>query len=352
MINLRCATNNILLAALTLFLGMSPGTSCVAGPSKRTVLLFVVDGLQTDAAMVAINNGASMMKLLHDNGVWVREAYCSSPSARLYLPDNSTPWGTAAPPNVAMHTGTHVFESREMDDIFLAARRAGIKSVFSGSADNYKVFDTADFCFASSNMDSLVIEFAIEHLTKDHTRLLSLHVQQTRRNWTGPADMVNPQSRYQQYLLQVDQLLGKLVRALQSEGVWDSTYVILFSDHGMGQTSASEHPATELSSWKPYMNFYGPGIKKGKSIPYAETPDVAILADYLLQLSPLAGHKDLKVGIQPRGTTGTLLTNLFENNPDDIKHPQFIRRYLESRNWSPPDDFADYRAGMLKLMAK
>ena len=110
-------------------------------------------------------------------------------------------------------------------------------------------------------------------------------------------DMLNPQSRYQQYLLQVDRLLGKLVRALQSEGVWGSTYVILFSDHGMEATSLSEHPATTLSSWKPYMNFCGPGMKKGISIPYAETPDVAILADYLLQLSPLEGHTDPKVGI-------------------------------------------------------
>lgn len=221
------------------------------GASQRTVLIFIVDGLQSDAAKVAMTHGAANMKFFFDNGVWVKEAYCSSPSGRLYLPDNSMPWGTAAPPNVAMHTGTHVFESKQMDDIFLAARKAHIKSVFSGSAENYKVFNTADFCYAASNADSAVVSFAINHLKNDGVRLLSLHVQETRRNWTGPEDKTKPDSKYQRYLLTVDLLLGKLIGALKDEGVWDSTYVIVSSDHGMGMTKQSDHPASVISSWEP-----------------------------------------------------------------------------------------------------
>ncbi len=336
--------------ALFLSLMILPALQSQPNPIHRTVLLFIVDGLQTDAAKVAMAHGAANMKFFFENGVWVEEAYCSSPSGRLYLPDNSMPWGTAAPPNVAMHTGTHVFESKQMDDIFLAARRVGIRSLFSGSADNYKVFNTADFFYAASNADSAVVAFAIDHLKKDSVRLLSLHVQQTRSNWTGPEDKLKPDSKYQHYLLTVDHFLGELVDALKNLGAWDSTYVIVSSDHGMGQTQKSDHPAYFLSSWKPYMNFFGPGIRKRATIQYAETPDLAVLIAHILRLPPLMGHTDPAVHITPRGTTGTLLTNIFENTPATINHPKLIRRFLESRNWKPSDDYADYRSAMLSLL--
>ena len=62
-----------------------------------------------------------------------------------------------------MHTGTHIFESREMDDIFLAARKENITSVFSGADDDYKIFDTADYSFCSSAVsDSTIVKFGIE----------------------------------------------------------------------------------------------------------------------------------------------------------------------------------------------
>jgi hypothetical protein len=237
-----------------------------------------------------------------------------------------------------------------MDDVFLAARRSGIVSLFSGNAENYSVFDTPDYCYAASTTDSLVVDFAVEHIRKDKARLLSLHIQETRRNWTGPDDRLKPDSRYQRYLLQVDRLLGRIVRVLKEGSMWDSTLVIISSDHGMGMTVKSDHPASVISSWRIYMNFYGPGIKRGKSIPYAETPDIAMIIAHYLALPPLQGHTNPAVSVVPRGVTGTLLTNVFEGNPDEIDHPRFIRRYLEGKNWKPADDYAEYREGMLLLL--
>jgi hypothetical protein len=320
--------------------------------SAPVAVLFVIDGLQSDAAAVAMSNGAANLKSLHDNGVWVEEAYCSSPSPHLRLPDGSLPWGTSSPPNVAMHTGTHVFESRQMDDIFLAARRAGIKSVFSGGADNYKEFNTADYCYASSkDPDSITVQHALDHFRDDGVRLIRLHIQRIRNHWKGPEEKTRPDSPYQQYLLHVDHLLGKVFDAIRAAGLWDSTFVFISGDHGMGMTQQSNHPASSVSSWKPYMNFYGPGIKRGESIPYAETPDIALLVAHVLGLGPLKGHTDPDVSVTPRGTTGTLLTNIFEGNPRELHHPEFIRRYLESVHWQPSDDFAEYRVAMLKYIA-
>ena len=318
--------------------------------AETTVLIFIVDGLQSDAAKAAAANGATNLKYLLDNGVWVKEALCTSPAPRMYMPDGSLPWGTTTSPNVAFHTGTHVFESRQMDDIFLSARKAGIKSIFSGGADNYKEFTTPDFTYSGNLSDSAVVQYGINHFRKDGVRLLRLHLQDIREGWTGPEDKTKPGSKYQQAILRVDALLGKLIQTFKSAGVWDSTYVIVSSDHGMGNTTKSEHPGSVASSWSMYMNFYGPGIKKGATIPYAETPDVAIMVDYFLHLKPLQGHTDLEVKIEPKGTTGTFLSNIFIGNPTEIKHPQFIRRYIDSKQGKPSDAYAEYRIAMLEYI--
>lgn len=315
-----------------------------------TVLVFIVDGLQSDAAKVAAANGAENLKFLIENGVLVEEAYSTSPAPRMSLPDGSRPWGTTTSSNIAIHTGTHVFDSRQMDDIFLSARRAHITSVFAGGAENYNVFTTADFCYYGRLADSVVVQHGIDHFKNDGARLIRLHLQQIRESWSGPADKVNPDSGYQLAIRKADVLLGKLISTFKSEGVWDSTFIITAADHGMGNSERSNHPPSVSSSWSLFMNFYGPGIKKGSSIPYAETPDLAIMINYFLNMEPLKGHTDPAVTIEPKGTTGTFLSNIFEGNPAEINHPKFIRRYLESKNWKPSDDYAEYRQAMLSFI--
>jgi hypothetical protein len=249
-----------------------------------------------------------------------------------------------------MHTGTHIFESRKMDDIFLSARRAGIVSVFAGGSKNYSVFDTADHLYYGDISDEEVIERGLQHFTKDGARLLRLHPQHIRDAWSGPADTTNPKSAYVQYFVNtVDPLLAKLIAGLKNAGAWERTYMILGSDHGMGQTSASNHPQTVLSSWETFLAFYGPGIKRGATIPYAEGPDIAVMTNHFFGLPPLKGHLEESVPANLRAPTGTFLANIFEGAPRDIKHPRLLERYLAS---GPParDVYEDYRAGMIKLL--
>ena len=118
----------------------------------------------------------------------------------------------------------------------------------------------------------------------------------------------------------------------------------------MGITNESDHPPSERSSWSPYINFFGPGIKKGKNIPYAETPDLAVMVNHFLNLNQLQGHIDPKVESEVKGVTGTFLSNIYEGNPDEVEHPQIIRKYLESKNWSPSDDYSEYRLAMLSYL--
>src|SRR5262245_1324385 len=113
----------------------------VANP---VVIQFMVDGIDANTVKTAIAAGASTLGNLLKQGVTVDTYYCTSPAPRLALPDKSLPWGGSTSSNVAMHTGTHLFESYNIDDIFLSARRAGIVSVFAGGSQNYAIFKSAD----------------------------------------------------------------------------------------------------------------------------------------------------------------------------------------------------------------
>ena len=215
----------------------------VANP---VVIQFMVDGIDHNSVRTAIASGATTLGSLLKQGVVADTYYCTSPAARLDLPDGSRPWGGSTSSNVAMHTGTHLFESYNIDDIFLSARRAGIKSVFAGGSNNYAIFKNADFLYYGANelTDEMVVDHGLRHLTKDNARLLRLHLQHIRNAWRGPSDTTNPKSEYIQYFVKtVDPQLARLIAGLKTAGVWDRTYIIFGSDHGMGQTSQSGHPA-------------------------------------------------------------------------------------------------------------
>ncbi len=325
--------------------------ACPVVAAPPTVVIFIIDGLPPGPATVAVANGATNIKFLKDNGVWVAEARCTSPAPYLRMPDGSLPWGTSTSSNVSMHTGTHVFESRQTDDLFLAAKRAGIKSMFAGGAGNYNVFTTATYLhYSGSYSDARVVDFAVQHITNDGVRLVRLHLQRIRDAWTGPKASTDPASAYQKAIRVADQQLGRLINTLKSRGLWNDTFVILAADHGMGQSSGSGHPPHDRSSWQPVMCFYGPGLKRNVTIPYAETPDIAIMAARFLGIGPLRGHTDPAVDIPRKGPTGTVLTNLYQGQPTTLAHPQYIRRYLVARNWAPPDEYTDYRAYMLSVI--
>lgn len=327
----------------------------VARPVEdAVVVLFIVDGVSAETISTAVANGAETTASVLRQGVTVETTYCTSPAPRLRLPDDSLPWGGSTSSNVAMHTGTHLFESSHIDDIFLNAKDAGIVSVFAGGSRNYGVFDNADHLYYGGDelTDQLVVNRGLEHLNHDAARLLRLHLQHIRDAWNGPADTTNPDSDYIRYYVNtVDPLLARLIAGLKEAGAWERTYLILGSDHGMGQTSESNHPQSVLSSWQTFMAFHGPGIKQGATIPYAEGPDVAVMANYFLGLPPLEGHLGENVPAAIRGVTGTFLAHILEGGPAAIDHPRLIERYLQS-GLPRGDEYVDYRAAMLKLLAR
>jgi hypothetical protein len=350
-------TLRVIAVALALYVAM-PAVFAQRGAAPKianpVVIQFMVDGIDTSSVRTAVAAGATTLGSLLKQGVVADTYYCTSPAPRLDLPDGSRPWGGSTSSNVAMHTGTHLFESYNIDDIFLSARRAGIKSVFAGGSRNYAIFKNADFLYygADELTDEIVVDRGLQHLTKDNARLLRLHLQHIRNAWKGPSDTTNPKSDYIQYFVKtVDPQLARLIAGLKSAGVWDRTYIIFGSDHGMGQTSQSGHPQSVLSSWDTFMAFYGPGVKRGARIPYAEGPDVAVMTNHFLGLPALGGHLDPGVPKNLGRVTGILLENALEGGPADVKHPRLIERYLKS-NMPRGDQYVDYRAAMVKLLSE
>jgi hypothetical protein len=198
----------------------------------------------------------------------------------------------------------------------------------------------------------VVVQRAIDHLKNDGVRLLRLHLQRVRDDWTGPAGKTDPQSPYLKHVIADDLLLGKLIQALTDVGVWDSTYLVVTGDHGMGDDSASAHLPSAGSSWNPFLAVRGPDIKKGATIPYAELPDIAVTTTVrFLGLRPLAGHTDPKVTLARRGATGTVLENLFVGAPVELAHPRLVERYLKENTFpASGDDYGAYREAMLRFI--
>jgi predicted AlkP superfamily pyrophosphatase or phosphodiesterase len=316
--------------------------------NDKRVLIFIIDGLMPDTARVAADHGAEHLAMVFNQGVTVDTAYSVSPAHRLKLPDGGKPWGGSSAPNVALQTGAHIFESRKMDDIFKSAREKNIFSIFIGGAKAYEIFDTADFYFAANISDAEVVDRAIEQIRENDPGLIRLHLQRIRDAWSGPEARIDPKSDYVQAVLHADQQLGRLIQYLKQDNKWHNTTLIVAADHGMGLDERSAHHAHQLESWKIFMGFYGPGIKRGQTIPYAESPDIAVLAAHILELEELAGHES-RLSYFPSGATGTLLTNIFSGEPQALSHPRPIEKYLKQMNFTPANDYLEYRDAMIRF---
>jgi hypothetical protein len=333
--------------------GAGDGGLMDGGPvnPSTTVVIFIIDGLPYQAVQTAVANGATNIKFLLDNGVRAELSHSSSPAVTVQLPDGSRPNGGATSGNTTVHTGTHLIEapSAGMDDIFKATTAAGIQSVFVGDDNNYSIYTTPTY-HSIVTTDDAVLSYAVMQLKTNHVRLLRIHMQRIRDVWSGPAGMTNASSMYILHLLQNDQHIGTLVQALKDEGVWDSTYFVLASDHGMGSTAASAHVPSQPSSWNNLLVFYGPGLKKGTTIPYAELMDVPVTVVHFFGLPPLKGHTDPNVTLAQKGPTGIFLSNLYAGTPPDLAtHPRYIDQYLMT-SFPTTDDYAPYREGMIRLI--
>lgn len=172
--------------------------------------------------------------------------------------------------------------------------------------------------------DEEVVDQSIELLHQENLRYIRIHLQTSGNegrylSYTAPdkpfyRNIWGEGSPYVKYIEQADQLLGRVVADLKKNSKWESTLLLVTSDHG--QCEKGWHPIIEEDSVMTPLLFTGPGIAKGRQLPYFEHTD----------LSPtIAGLMGLE-GPNKGGGAGCLITDILENNhPGLPEHPRYIQ---------------------------
>lgn len=242
---------------------VSPGE--IPPPEERYCLLFVVDGLGGEVAHRMIRNGElpNFKKHIHDRGIWVKEATSVFPSvtaaAMTSLMTGTYParhdvvnfqWINRENGHYKSYIGTDIFD-------FIKDTNPEIKTIFEYFPRN----ETASFGFlldkGSGHADSLIFtalnpfrgvapqaHIALTELTSllflgngnGFPRLMSVYewhvdVKSHRKGITG--------NETKEELKEADAKFGSLVELYQQRGIYDQTYFILISDHGMAPVKKS-----------------------------------------------------------------------------------------------------------------
>nr|WP_246357249.1 sulfatase-like hydrolase/transferase [Pyxidicoccus fallax] len=112
---------------------------------------------------------------------------------------------------------------------------------------------------------------------------------------------------------EADALLGEFVAFLKEKKLWDDTLFILHAD---GASRVGWHPVMFEDSERIPLIFVGPGVEKGKTIPYAENIDIVpTIAKWMGVRHP-----------NPDGGTGRVLEELAPGvQPPET--PRYLKRF-------------------------
>jgi len=122
-------------------------------------------------------------------------------------------------------------------------------------------------------------------------------------------------SPYVRAIENADVLLGRLVDHLQLIGEWEKTLLIVSSDQG--QSVQGWHPMIEEDSSITPLLFVGPGIAKGRTLPYFEHTDLSPTIAWLMGVEAAFGS----------GGSGKIIQEVSENlSAENFSHPQYIRQ--------------------------
>ncbi len=242
------------------------------------VILFMIDGLNWQApekvSMPVFNS-------LIGQGTYIQQSWMivpHHPKVGDYSKFNSCSF-----PNPVLHEGT----------IFLRPDNKMIQEVFSPARQTAFVVNTAAYrsvgrgfttCIMDDNLsDEQVVDQAIEILKTQDPVFMRIHLQTPGGKGYEVSkctpdkpyfrNIFGPDSPYVKAVENADKLLGKFIEFLKTAGLWESTVLIVTSDHG--QSIVGWHPLFDEDSWKTPLLFIGPGIAKGRQLSYFEHTDLA-----------------------------------------------------------------------------
>lgn len=164
-----------------------------------------------------------------------------------------------------------------------------------------------------TNSDADVVRLALDLLERKDVRFMRVLLQELNNRasylvatTTEPVpwrrNIWARGSPYIEKAREADRLLGEFLAGLERLGKREGTLLVLVSD---GQADAGWHPVLSEESWRIPLVFVGPGIARGRVIPYAESIDIAPTICHLAGAPPP----------NPGPGAGRVLREILEDEP-------------------------------------
>ncbi|GAB2593829.1 hypothetical protein GCM10027168_28160 [Streptomyces capparidis] len=256
-----------------------PGAALAGGPPRpRRVVLFHIDALRHRAPE---RLGLTRVRRLARVGTRVREALIVAP----WHPTVSGFWelSTTSPPNPTTLAGS-LFLRPWTEQPHLRHRFPG----FTAHIANSTAYRSLNPGFTHTRLDRgatdednvrLALRLVRDHDDLSFTRLVlqdanavSQRVADAADGEPWARDIYGPGSPYPAVVREADRLLGEFLNGLERLGELHDTLVVLLSD---GQARTGWHPVQQEDSRRVPLVFAGPGVAAGRTVPYAESTDIA-----------------------------------------------------------------------------
>jgi hypothetical protein len=286
------------------------------------VILFTIDGLHWNAPEIL---SMPVLNSLIKQGTYVQKSYVIIPHHPT-IGDYSK-FNSCSLPNPVLQEGT----------IFIKPENKFLQEVISPEYQSAFIVNDADYysigrgfttCIMDPSLsDDQVIIHAIKLLKEQEPRFMRIHLQTPGKmgyeiSLMGPGkpyyrNIFGKDSPYISAVENADKLLGEFISYLKESGKWEHTIMIVTSDHG--QSVIGWHPLFDEDSWVTPLVFVGPGIAKGRQLPYFEHTDIAPSIAWLLGVE--APNKD--------GGAGKAVKEIMEGTDISNYHPQM---YIKTIN--------------------
>lgn len=284
------------------------------------IIFFHIDGLHYQAPeRLKLTNYQSLVR----QGTSVREAY-------ILLPWHQTENGyrslsLTSPPNPTTMAGSIFldpwWEERYIQQAFYPQQ---LTAHIANSTAYSSLNPGFNFVKLERTNDRSSVRFAIDLLRQFDIRFMRLVLQDTGsasqdvadgrlKNEPWAENIWATGSPYIKAAQNADRLLGEFIRELKRMGKWEDTLLVLLTD---GQASTGWHPIQNEQSWRIPLAFVGPGVARGKTVPYAESIDIVPTVLNLM-------------GMPPTNTDGGSGRILEEIKASSNNTPQVPHRLLE-----------------------
>lgn len=293
----------------------------VAQPKKPArIIFFQIDGLHYQAPeRLKMTNYQSLVR----QGTSVQEAY-------ILIPWHQTENGyrslsLTSPPNPTTMAGSIFldpwWEERYIQQAFYPQQ---LTAHIANSTAYSSLNPGFNFVKLDRTNDESSVRFALDLLQQFDIRFMRLVLQDTgsasqdvadgrlkKEPWTE--NIWAEGSPYIKAAQNADRLLGEFVAQLKRMGKWDDTLLVMLTD---GQASTGWHPIQNEESWRIPLAFVGPGVARGKTIPYAESIDIVPTVLNMMGMPP----------VNTDGGSGRVLAEIKQASTNA---PQVPRRLLE-----------------------